>query len=442
MSNWRYRLFEALRWPITISTLSDLRHWHLRQLIAAVRTMYEMRELWESLNNRELALVFWGSVFAVSGVIVARTHLKPLLKAFLAPRVCGVFAALAVYLIGTVLVLESLRLWDASLLKDTIVWFFTVGCVTLFQASKAGEKPHLFRDLVLDSLKLTVVIEFVRDTFVLPLGWEMLLVPVITLIACMSIIADNRKEHRILRKPLKAILGILGFGLVAFAFYQLYLAFNDFATWTTAKEFMLEPALTFLAVPFFFLFALSVNLEGHFIRLRFWLDEKPELLRIAKWQALLATHLSLRRLARLKGEYYVKLRDATDKMAVTQLTREFANKPEPRQLKGEVVRTRIVPFILPANGQQAQKVLIDWKNLSDIPAGAAFADIVAYDADGDELLSGAKDYCIFSYDGTEESKVKPGSVYVESEAGGFILFSDANGAADRVEIRLTRLLES
>ena len=400
-----------------------------------------MRELWESLNNRELALLFWGGVFAVFGIVVARSHLKSLLKAFLAPKVSGVFAALAAYVVCIVLILASWKIWDASLLKDTIVWFFTVGCVALFQASQAGKNPHLFRDLVLDSLKLTVVIEFVRDTYVLPFGWEMVLVPAITFIACMSIIADNRKEHKILRKPLKTILGVLGFSLVGFAFYQLYLAFNDFATWKTAKEFMLEPALTFLAVPFFYLFALVVNLEGHFMRLGFWLDEKPELLKYAKGQSLLASHLSLRRLARLKGEYYVELRDATSKEQVGRLTQEFANKPEPKQLKGEVVRTRIIPYMLPANGQQAQKVLIDWKNTSDMAAGAAFADIVAYDADGDELLSGAKDYCIFSYDGNEETKVKPGEVHVEPDEEGFILLSNAFGIADRVEIRLTRLLE-
>lgn len=400
-----------------------------------------MRELWESLNNRELALLIWGAAFLVFGALVARPHIKPLLKAFFVPKVSGVFAALAAYVVGVVILLASFKVWDTSLLKDTIFWFFTVGCVALFPAMKAGEQPHVFRDLVLDSLKLTAVIEFVRDTFVLPLGWELVLVPVVTLLACMSIIADSHKEHKILRKPLKTLLGLFGFALVGYAFYQLYLAFRDFVSWETAREFMLEPALTILTVPFFFIFAFWVNLENHFVRLSFWLDKRRDLLPAAKRQSILASRLSLRRLAKLKGEFYVELQSAKNKAAVRELTRKFAAKPEPRQLKGEVVRARILPYKLPANGQLVQMAVIDWKNTSDTPIGAAFADITAYDADGDELQSGAKDYCIFSHDGTDESKIKPGEVYVEPEDEGFVLLSNPFGVAERIEVKLTRLLE-
>ncbi|HUD21132.1 MAG TPA: hypothetical protein VMQ44_03645, partial [Candidatus Saccharimonadales bacterium] len=53
-----------------------------------------------------------------------------------------------------------------------------------------------------------------------------------------------------------------------------------------------------------------------------------------------------------------------------------------------VVRTRLVPYDLPANGQSAQMVLTDWVNTSDVPAGAAYADITAYDADVQQHFGG------------------------------------------------------
>ncbi|MDO8649750.1 MAG: hypothetical protein Q7K33_00305 [Candidatus Berkelbacteria bacterium] len=100
-----------------------------------------------------------------------------------------------------------------------------------------------------------------------------------------------------------------------------------------------------------------------------------------------------------------------------------------------------MPYTLPANGQLVQKVLIDWKNTSDLPAGAAFADIVAYDADGEKLQSGTKDYCIFSYDGCEESKILPGKTYIEPDDDGYVLLSNAFGRAEHVEAKITKLLD-
>ncbi len=400
-----------------------------------------MREVWESLNNRELSVLAWGIAFLLIATFMARPHVKPPLKAFFQVKIFGVFVALAVYVTLVVLALASYKVWDASLLKDTLIWFFTVACVTVFAAVKDSQEPHFFRSIVLESIKLTAVVQFVCDTYVLPLGWELIIVPVITLIVGMDTLADQRKEHRSLRKPLKAIIATIGFGVVGYAFYQLCLAINDFVSWEKAREFMLEPALTLLTVPFFFVFAVWVVLENHFIRLSIWLKDRPDLLPSARWRSIVESKLVPMRIAKLRGRYYLDLQEAESALDVRRITREFARKPEPRLLKGEVVRNQLVPYRLPGSGQTVQMVLIDWRNISDSPVGVVFADITAYDADGNELQSGAKDYCIFSASEGDHSRVKPGEVYVEPEDQGFVLLSNAFGIADRIEVKLTRLYE-
>lgn len=399
-----------------------------------------MLDLWQSLNNRDIALLIWGSVFLVFAAMVARSHVKPLLRAFLSPKVSGVFLALLANAAMAVWGLWRVGLWEMTHLKDSIVWFLTVACVSVFQVLKARENPRLFWDLVWQSLGFTAAIGFITNTYVLSLGWELFLVPAVSLVASMSVVADHYPKHRVLRRPLRLLLTGIGFALAVFAFRQLYLGFGDLLTWATAKQFLLAPTLTFLSLPTLYLFALWAQYEEHFLRIGIWLKDKPELIRYAKRRTLVSCGLNLARLGKLKGEYYVQFQESRTEGAVAEITRKFARRPKPRQLCGEVVRTRIVPYKLPANGQAAQMVLIDWKNTSDEAVNAAFADIVPYDADGERLPSGAEDYCIYRSGGDSESEVEPGQIYVEPEEQGFILLSSVFGQAARVEARITRLI--
>ena len=86
-------------------------------------------------------------------------------------------------------------------------------------------------------------------------------------------------------------------------------------------------------------------------------------------------------------------------------------------------------------------VMIDWKNCNSEPVYAAYANIVPFDADGQELGSGVKDYPVF-FSETPASFVNAGETYIEPEGEGFVLLSNAFGKATRVDVEITKLLSA
>lgn len=400
-----------------------------------------MPNIWQTLNNREWAVLIWGAILLVYGSAAARSSVKSLLKSFFHWKVIGIFISLAAYSIATIYVLWRLKFWDLALLKDTVVWFLTVACVAIFEAISGAESKSMFHKLVISSLALMAFLSFVVDSFVLPFYWEMVLVPFLSIIAMMSILANYKKEYKTVRRPLQAVMNLAGLLMLAWALHQLYLSLPQFATWSTVKEFLLTPVLSMCAIPFFFALALIAAYETLFIRFDCFLKDRPELVRHAKWRAIISANISLRRISKLSGPFICELQEAADREAVTQVIRTFAFAPDPQKLTGEVIQTRIVSYRMPCNGQRVQKILVNWKNTSDSSVVAAYADITVFDKDGDELLPGVKKHCIFSYDGTEEGKVKPGQVFIEPEETGYIWPSNAFGVAEQAEAKIVKLLD-
>lgn len=404
-----------------------------------------MRSLIAVLSNRELALITWGAIGLLFACIRLWPEVRNVLRAFFVCQILTPLLVMAVYVICITLTLKSLGLWDTGLLKDTIFWFVASATVTLFGSIQKGkENPSFFRELLIDNIKLAIVLEFVVDTFVMPLGWELLLVPVAFFLGAIKAAVDIREENAILRKPINFLVTCLSLWILGYAMLELIAGFKQFTTLETFKEFMIAPMLTVGTIPFFFLFAVWGNYQEHFIRTPLWLRGRPELVKYANLQTVLQCGFNLRRLSLLKGKFYTDLAEAGDKASIRRVIQCHAH-PTPidsaNVMTGEVVRVRIEPYTLPGNGLPAQMVLIDWTNTSNRPAASAWADVTPFDSNGKLIEGGVKDKCIFAYEDNSMQKIKPGETYREPDDFGFILFPMIHGEASRVEARIVRLEE-
>lgn len=104
-------------------------------------------------------------------------------------------------------------------------------------------------------------------------------------------------------------------------------------------------------------------------------------------------------------------------------------------LKASLVKARLAPYRT-AQGESAQEVLIDWKNVGNATITVVHADIVAYDRAGNVLGSSASDYTVFA--SSVAGGVKPGRIYHEPRGDGFVLIPSLDGHASRVSVRITR----
>ena len=157
--------------------------------------------------------------------------------------------------------------------------------------------------MVKDNLKLIVILEFITTLYSFGLVIELILIPFLLLIAMVSGYVEVYKEHKQVKTIVDNLLSTFGICVLVYAIYKTISDLNNFTTITNLTTFLLPPILTFLFIPFFYLFALVVSYETLFVRLNFFIKDKNDC-KYAKWKILSSFHLRLRRLNMFSKEYY------------------------------------------------------------------------------------------------------------------------------------------
>lgn len=131
-------------------------------------------------STRELAIFTWviSLLLLLSFNRGTRGASWQLLRAFCDKKILGVFTLMVVYVAIITWMICRVGLWDFPLLKDTVFWFFTVASVTFFNINKADDL-NFFKDIVLDSVKLTVIVEFLVNFYTFSLWIEFIIVPLV-----------------------------------------------------------------------------------------------------------------------------------------------------------------------------------------------------------------------------------------------------------------------
>jgi hypothetical protein len=125
------------------------------------------------------------------------------------------------------------------------------------------------------ALWLLLGVEFVVNFFPLPLGAEILLVPFLTTIALLGVVAPETKEAAGAKKLSEIVLG--GFFVFLVVRFVVLIAtdWGDFASSETLARFWAPPALTLAVLPFFYLLGLYMAYQQAFLRLGFFMDGEP-----------------------------------------------------------------------------------------------------------------------------------------------------------------------
>ena len=92
------------------------------------------------------------------------------------------------------------------MLKDSIMWFFIFALVSIFTTITSSEKnSFFFKEIVLNSLKLIIVFEFIINFYTFPLWVELLFLPFAPCVACFEFYIDNIKEYISIKKNINTI---------------------------------------------------------------------------------------------------------------------------------------------------------------------------------------------------------------------------------------------
>lgn len=214
----------------------------------------------------------------------ARKAALGVIRAFLRWKILAMVSFMLLYTAGVVWALQATGAWRTVLLKDTVLWFVFSGAVLAFSVVTTRERDETarFGKALKDNVKVIVVIEFLVATYTFSLPVELTLIPVITFIAILNVVASLRKEHRSVEKLTTALQILVGGGVLVVAVVKALANFRALQNFDSIRQLLLPFALSLFIVPCVYIILLVTRYEMLFLQLRLGREKPRAVTRYAK----------------------------------------------------------------------------------------------------------------------------------------------------------------
>lgn len=244
------------------------------------------------LNNRDWASIIWFVLLALFVVRhrEVRSSAARALHSLLSPKVLFSIVALFIYSCRLVLLGLQLGWWDWVLTKDAIVWFIGTAFVLLLNVPRSAQRGF-FRKTMTDAVRVTVLLEFFLNLFVLSLPVELLLVPVIFLVIAIPIVAKGDERYASVVRFTNGLASTIGLLIGGYVVWRLIVDWGEVANIETVQSLALPVWLTIGLLPFIYIISLWTNYGSAFARIDIATDDRRARLRS---KAALMTTLHLR----------------------------------------------------------------------------------------------------------------------------------------------------
>ena len=276
------------------------------------------------LNNRELSLAFWLVCIFFFCLYMKQTRelLKKLIKFFFNWKIQLWILLMSAYITLIVYGLFTIDLWNPSQLKDTISWFLLSGTYTGFQvATDNGEKP--FRKILLESLGLIVVIEYLVGLYTFSFVVEVLIQPFMAIVVGMEIMLKREERTIVVAKLMNWIQVIFGLVLIWHTISSLLADEKGIDKIVSLRSFIFPIILTFLFIPFLYFQKLAILYESLFTRLNYGSDINKDSKRKIKYKLLLIFNINYFKLDNFQKFTIGKWLNFENYNSFTQLIQNF-----------------------------------------------------------------------------------------------------------------------
>jgi len=273
-------------------------------------------EILNSLSNREIATLFWMIVIFTVLIYFSKSSKAFLgvVKALFARKLVYCYIVIVVYLFLMIQILNKTIFWEAYLFKDFTIWLVGFAMVSFFSITKINTNSELIKRF-LKIFSATIIIDFIINFFTFNLGWELIIIPVVSFIAILQYFAEINKEKAGYEKVssfLKWVLTIIGFSLLGYVIHKLYHNYNEILKINNLKSFLLPVILSVLYFPILLLFASIMKYENIFNEInRYRFIESNRKLKI-KLAVLMYGNLNLDKLDRIRNWDKKELKDSSD----------------------------------------------------------------------------------------------------------------------------------
>lgn len=209
-------------------------------------------------NSRQMALIIWAALLLVYLLIrgpAVRKSTATVVRTMVGTRVLVPALLLVATVVALLYAASKFGLWDISRATDTAFWFGSAFAL-LLNMSRVTEGDRYIRRTIGELCGIALVLEVVLEVSVLSLPVEMILVPVITIVALMQVVANANPEHHAILGCLGWALGLIGVALATVSVYRVVTDFDRLDLDALGRQALLPIWATLGVLPF--IYALGV----------------------------------------------------------------------------------------------------------------------------------------------------------------------------------------
>ena len=277
------------------------------------------------LSTREWATLIWGCIFMLY-VLCHREIRKSLwnvIVIFSDKKLRILWEIILLYVLTITMVFCYLPIWENIYIKDIIIWFLFSGLIYCMNAVSSEADETYIKKMLKDNLKFTMILEFFMSTFTFNIWIELAIIPVITIIIVMNVIAERKEEYKSVHKLLDSILAIAGFWI----FYEtIKIGINEYKQLNiinTLVSFMIPIVYLILIIPLEYILELYSKYEVLFLRMTFK-EEKDKRIRLHHRTAIFREcNFSVRKILLFQREYMIQMYALMKEDEFNQLMQKF-----------------------------------------------------------------------------------------------------------------------
>ena len=277
------------------------------------------------LSTREWATLIWGCIFMLY-VLCHREIRKSLwnvIVIFFDKKLRILWEIILLYVLTITMVFCYLPIWENIYIKDIIIWFLFSGLIYCMNAVSSEADETYIKKILKDNLKFTMILEFFMSTFTFNIWIELAIIPVITIITVMNVIAEKKEEYKSVHKLLDSILAIAGFWI----FYEtIKIGINEYKQLNiinTLVSFMIPIVYLILIIPLEYILELYSKYEVLFLRMTFK-EEKDKRIRLHHRTVIFREcNFSVRKILLFQREYMIQMYALMKEDEFNQLMQKF-----------------------------------------------------------------------------------------------------------------------
>lgn len=277
------------------------------------------------LSTREWATLIWGCIFMLY-VLCHREIRKSLwnvIVIFFDKKLRILWEIILLYVLTITIVFCYLPIWENIYIKDIIIWFLFSGLIYCMNAVSSEADETYIKKILKDNLKFTMILEFFMSTFTFNIWIELAIIPVITIITVMNVIAERKEEYKSVHKLLDSVLAIAGFWI----FYEtIKIGINEYKQLNiinTLVSFMIPIAYLILIIPLEYILELYSKYEVLFLRMTFK-EEQDKRIRLHHRIAILREcNFSVRKILLFQRDYMIHMYALMKEDEFNQLMQKF-----------------------------------------------------------------------------------------------------------------------